>query len=145
MTAQTLKGAVTAVAGVVVTVSGVDSSPAFPIFNISDRIFALNYVMTSDVEISETGTKQHLAVIASDLITPLVDVVNDDLETILGLVDSITTALITEATPAGDMFSGALDTFSNLRVEFLPNYIYNNTQYIGYRVMLENVKLKLDL
>jgi hypothetical protein len=145
MTAQTLTGAIEAVAKVVAEVSGVDSSPAYPQFNISDRIFALNYVMTSEVEISETGTKMHLALIASDLVTPIVDVVNNDLEEILELVDDISTALITEATTGGDMFSGAIDTFSFLRIEFLPNYIYANTQYIGYRIMLEDVKLKLDL
>ena len=145
MTAQTLKGAVTAVAAVVAGVSGVDASPAYPQFNISDRIFALNYIMTSVIEISETGTKQHLAMIACDLITPLTDAANEDIEVVLGLIDSISTALITEATSGGDMFSGALDTFTNLRIEFLPNYIYQNVQYIGYRIMLEDVKLKLDL
>ena len=145
MTAQTLTGAVTAVAGVVAGVSGVNASPAYPQFNISERIFALNYVMTSVVEISETGTKQHLAMIASDLITPLTDAANEDIEVILGLIDSISTALITETTSGGDMFSGAMDTFTNLRIEFLPNYVYQNIQYIGYRVMLEDVKLKLDL
>ncbi len=145
MTAQTLTGAVTAVAAVVAGVSGVGASPAYFKFNINERIFALNYVMASTVEISETGTKQHLAMIASDLITPLVDVVNEDISTILALIDSISTALITEATTGGDMFSNALDTYTNLRIEFLPYYLYNNIPHIGYRVMLEDVKLKLDL
>jgi hypothetical protein len=145
MTAQTLQGAVTAVASVVASVTGVNSSTAYPQFNISDRIFALNYVMSSVVEISETGTKQHLATISSDLLTPFVDVLNEDIETILGLVDSISTALITEATSGGDMFSAAIDTYSNLRIEFLPAYFYAGIQHIGYRIMLEDVKLKLDL
>jgi hypothetical protein len=145
VTAQTLTGAVTAVAAVVAGVSGVDSSPAFPKFNINERVFALNYVMVSVVEISETGTKQHLATIASDLLTPLLGAEDADLQTILGIVDAASTALIQEASTGGDMFSGAIDTYSNCRIEFLPTYVWNNAAYIGYRIMLENVKLKLDL
>lgn len=145
MTAQTLTGAVTAVAAVTASVSGVDAAPAFAIFNVRENVFALHYVMTSIIDISETGTKQHLALIACDLITPFVDVINDDLETILGLTDDISTAFVREASVGGDMFSGTLDTFSNCRIEFLPNYIYGNVQYIGYRIILEDVKLKLDL
>lgn len=145
MTAQTLAGAVEAIAAVVAGVSGVDSSPSYPKFNINERVIALNYVMYSVVEISETGTKQHLATITSDLITPLLGAEDADLQTILTIVDAASTALITEATTAGDMFSGAIDTYSNCRIEFLPGYIWNMTAYIGYRIMLENVKLKLDL
>jgi len=144
MTTQSLRGALSAVAGVIAGVSGVNSSPSFALFNINDRIFSLNYVMASNVEISETGTKQHLAIIACDLITPLVSA-TDEIDTILGLIDSISTALITEATTGGDMFGDAIDTYSNLQIQFLPNYIYSNVQYIGYRIMLEEVKLKIDL
>lgn len=144
MTAQTLVGAVTAIAAVVDGVSGVASAPAIPEENINERVFALTYVMTSAVEISETGTKQHLAMIAIDLLTPLVNM-KAALTTLLPLSDSVSTALITEATPAGDMFSGTLDTFSFLRIEFLPSYVYGNVPMIGYRIIMEDVKLKLDL
>jgi hypothetical protein len=144
MTAQTLVGAVTAIAAVVDNVSGVASAPAIPTENINERVFALTYVMTSAVEISETGTKQHLAMIAVDLLRPLLNL-SADLTILLPIADAISTALITEATSAGDMFTGALDTFATLRVEFLPQYIYSNVQMIGYRIVLEDVKLKLDL
>lgn len=146
MTAQTLRGAVEAVAAIVASVSGVKASPAFHLFNINERVFALNYVMTSVVEISETGTKQHLSMIVSDILTPFVGAY-DEIDTILGIADAASTALISEMSSAGTGtgFNGAIDTYENCRVDFLPYYLYNDVQHIGYRVMLENAKLKLDL
>lgn len=144
MTAQTFNGAVTAIAAVVDGVTGINVAPAYPQENINERVFALTYLMTSLTEISETGTKQHLALISIDLLTPLLNL-KEDLMVLLPLADSVSTALITEATTGGDMFSGTIDTFTNLRIEFLPSYTYANVQMIGYRIMLEDVKLKLDL
>ncbi len=144
MTAQTLRGALSAVASVVANVSGVNSSPSYALFNINERIFSLNYVMTSEAEISEIGTKQHLAVISCDLLTPLIGM-TDEIDTMLGIADSASTALIQEASSGGDMFSDAMMTFSFCRIEFIPFYPYNNIPHIGYRIMLEGVKLKLDL
>lgn len=144
MTAQTLRGALSAVASVVANVSGVDSSESYAQFNINERIFSLNYVMTSVAEISEIGTKQHLATISCDLLTPLIGM-TDEIDTMLGIADSASTALIQETSSGGDMFSGAIDTFSNCRVDFIPFFPYNNIPHIGYRIMLEGVKLKLDL
>lgn len=144
MTAQTLKGALSAVAAVIGKVSGVDVSESTQLFNINDTVIALNYVMNSSVEISETGTKQHLALIASDIVTPFVSM-TDELDMILGLVDDISTALIREASTDGSMFSNTISTYSFLRIEFLPAYTYNNIPHIGYRLMLEDVKLKFDL
>jgi hypothetical protein len=145
VTAQTLTGAVTAFASVIASVSGVDSSPAYPKFNINERVFALNYVMNSVVELSELGTRQHLATIAGDLLTPILGAEDADIQTMLTIAELAATAFITEMTDAGTKFNGVIDTFENCRIEFLPAYLWNNTPYIGYRVMLENVKLKLDL
>ena len=143
---QSIDGALEAIAGVVASVSGVGASPAFLEFNINEKVFANNYIMTGSAEISETGTKQWLLTIASDLITPLVNVANEDIQFILQLTESISTALITETTSGGDMFGGAIDTFNILRLEFLPgNYFYNGVPHIGYRLMLEDVKLKINL
>ena len=144
MTAQTLKGAAVAIAGVIAGVSGVESSPAFFKMNISDRIFALNLLQRSDVAISETGTKQHLASYISYILTPTVDVMDEDIQEMVELIDAITTALITQATDAGNMFGGAIDTFENLHIEFI-NFPYNNIPHTGYSVELQQVKLKLDL
>ena len=144
MTAQHLDTALSAVASVVAGVSGVGASPSYAQFNINERVFSLNYVMTSVVTLSEIGTKQHIAAIACDIITPIVGMTNE-LDTILGIADDVSTAFAQEASTGGDMFSGALDTCVNVRVEFLPFYPYNNIPHMGYRVMLEDAKLKLDL
>lgn len=141
---QSLAGACTAIASVVAGVSGVKAAPANPTENINERIFALTYVMSNAVEISEIGTKQNLANIAVDLITPL-STLSDDIAALLALVDTISTALISETSSGGDMFGNAIDTFSFLRVEFIPYYPYSGVNCIAYRFTLEDVKQKINL
>lgn len=145
MTAQTIDAAVAAIAAVTASVSGVDAAPAFAVFNVRENVFALHYVMTSDCEISEVGTMQDLAMIACDVITPFVDILNTDLQSILQIAQAIKLAYITQLTIVSGFFGGTIDTFGHCRLEFLSNYPYGGIQYIGYRVMLEDVKLKFDL
>jgi len=145
MTAHEIDTAITAIAAVTASVSGVDAAPAFAIFNVRENIFALHYVMTSQSEIAPIGTMRDLAVIACDIITPFVDVLSTDLQEILQIAKAVKLAFVREASSGGDMFSNTISTFGICRMEFLPNYIYGNTQYIGYRIMLEDVKLEYDL
>lgn len=145
MTTQEIDVTVSAIAAVTASVSGVNAAPAFAIFNVRENVFALHYVMTSDCEISEIGTMQDLATIACDILTPFVDVLNTDLQGILQIAKAVKLAFIREATSGGDMFGGTIDTFGHCRMEFLPSYLYGNVLFIGYRVMIENAKLKFDL
>lgn len=145
MTAQTIDAALTAIAAVAATASGVDTAPAFDIFNIKGNIFALTYLMTSDTEISEIGTMQDLATIACDVLAPFVDVMQVGLYDILIVTQNIKLAFIREATTGGDMFSNTITAYSHCRIEFVPSYIYGGIQYIGYRVIVEEAKLKYDL
>lgn len=144
MTAQHLDTALAAIASVVAGVTGVNSSPSYAQFNINERVFSLNYVMVSVINLSEIGTKQHIATISCDLLTPIVGMTNE-LDIILGIADDITTAFAQEASSGGDMFGGTLGTCVHVRLEIIPFYPYNNIPHMGYRVMLEDAKLKLDL
>jgi hypothetical protein len=141
---QTLQGAVSAIAAKVLTITGVGAAPSNPQENINERIFALTYLMTNAVEISEIGTKQNLATIAVDLITPLTNL-EQDTAALMALIDPIDTALIEEMSTGGDAFSGTIDTFSSLMVEFLPFYPYSGVNCIGYRFTLQDVKQKINL
>ena len=145
MTTQEIDTAITAIAAVTASVTGVNAAPGFAIFNVRENVFALHYLMASDTEISEIGTMQDLALITCDLLTPFVDVLNTDLQGILQIAKAIKLAYIREATSGGDFFGNTIDTFGHCRVEFLPSYLYGNTVFIGYRIMLEDVKLKYDL
>ena len=136
--------AVTEVAEVVAAVAGIGAAPATPQENINERIFALTYLMTSMTEISETGTMQHLATIAVDILTPHTDLAQN-IAALLPIVDLVDTALLTEITTTSRFFDGSIDTFGILRWEFLPVYIYSSVDCVGYRAMLEGVKQKINL
>lgn len=136
--------AVTEVAEVIAAVSGILAAPATPESNINERVFALTYLMTATTEISETGTMMHLANIAVDVLTPLTNL-SQNITALLPIIDLVDTALLTEITNTSRFFDGSIDTFENLRVEFLPFYPYSGVDCIGYRFTLENVKQKINL
>ena len=136
--------AVTEVAEVVAAVAGIGAAPATPQENINERIFALTYLMTSMTEISETGTMQHLATIAVDILTPHTNLALN-IAALLPIVDLVDTALLTEITTTSRFFDASIDTFGILRWEFLPVYIYSGVDCVGYRAMLEDVKQKINL
>ena len=135
---------VTEVAEVVAGVSGIGAAPAAPQENINERVFALTYLMSSVTEISELGTRQHLANIAVDILTPHSNLAQN-IAALLPIVDLVDAALITEITTTSAFFDGSIDTYENLRWEFLPFYPYSGTDCIGYRATLENVKQKINL
>lgn len=141
---QDFTTAATEIAEVIAAISGIEAAPATPQDNINERIFALTYLMTSTTEISETGTMMHLATFAVDILTPHSNT-GQNIAALLPIVDLVDTALLTEITTIARFFDGSVDTFENLRWEFLPTYIYSNVDCIGYRAMLENVKQKINL
>lgn len=145
MTTQTLDAALTAIAAVTASVSGVNAAPAFAVFNVRENVFALHYAMTSSMEVVATGSFMELALIACDVLTPFADAVNTDLQEILQIAVAIRLAWMSETVSGGDMFSNTINACALTRIEFLPNYIYGNVQYIGYRVMMEDTKLIYDL
>jgi len=132
------------IAEVVRAVSGIGYAPATPEENINERIFALTYLMTASTEISETGTMMHLGTFAVDILTPRTNI-GQNITTLLPIVDLVDAALLTEITTVSRFFDGSIDTFENLRWEFIPNYIYSSVECIGYRAILENVKQKINL
>ena len=141
---QDFTTAATEIAEVVASVSGIGAAPATPQENINERIFALTYLMGSTTEISETGTMMHLATYVVDILTPHTRL-TDNIAALLPIVDLVDTALITEITTVNRFFDGSIDTYENLRWEFLPFYPYSGTDCVGYRAMLENVKQKINL
>jgi hypothetical protein len=141
---QDLTTAVAEVAEVVAAISGIGAAPATPQENINERVFALTYLMTCETEISELGTKQHIAVIAVDLLTPHTNLAQNISE-LLPIVDLLDAALITETTTVSAFFDNSIDTYTNLRWEFVPAYNYSGVDCVCYRAMLEGVKQKINL
>lgn len=141
---QAIDTATAAIAAVVAGVSGIGAAPATPQDNINERIFALTYPMSGELDIGPIGTRGELWNIHVDLLTPHSNT-SQNLTALLPVLVAVLTALNTEATYSGDMFGGAIDTFNKLRPELLPFYPYSGVDCIGYRVILEGVKLMVNL
>lgn len=147
---QEIDAAITAVATVAASVSGVQNAPDFELFNVNDKVFVLTYVMESSTEISETGTSMELAQIFSDVLVPFEQVMSIGLGSVLAIAKNIKKAYVYELIQHADgsrgtFFGGTIDAAEYVRLTFLPNYPYQDIQHIGYRVMIENAKLKYDL
>jgi hypothetical protein len=135
---------VSEVAEVVRGVSGITAAPATPSENIGRGIFALTYLMTSTTELSETGTLQHLATVASDILTPRTDL-DRDIARLLPVVDLVDVALLTEFVTIGAFFDAAADAGVYIRWDFIPSYPYSGIECVCYRAILDEITQKIDL
>jgi len=141
---QQIDTACTAIAAVVASVSGVNAAPSTPQDNINERVFALTYPMSAELDIGPIGTRGELWNVAVDLLTPHSNTAQN-LSALVPILVLVLTALNSEMVSGGDFFGGAIDTTATLRVEFLPFYVYSSVDCIGYRVTLEGVKLMVNL
>ena len=141
---MTVATAVAAIAAVVDGVSGVTLAPTYPRETMNESPFAVTYVITGEIDIGPIGTRKSLLSIAIDLLIPRRDIALD-METLLPFIDSIPNALLSEVSTGGDVFSGTISTFEFLSIEFIPQADYGGAQYIGYRFLMNNVKLLISL
>jgi len=141
---MTVATAVAAIAAVVDGVSGVTLAPTYPRETMNESPFAVTYVITGEIDIGPIGTRKSLLSIAIDLLIPRRDIALD-METLLPFVDSIPNALLSEVSTGGDVFSGTISTFEFLSIEFIPQADYGGAQHIGYRFLMNNVKLLISL
>jgi len=141
---MTVATAVAAIAAVVDGVSGVTLAPTYPRETMNESPFAVTYVITGEIDIGPIGTRKSLLSIAIDLLIPRRDIALD-METLLPFVDSIPNALLSEVSTGGDVFSGTIDTFGFISVEFIPSMDYGGVQHIGYNFVMNEVKILTSL
>ena len=144
MTDKTVVGAVTAVAAVVGGVSGISSAPTYPFETMNESPFAVTYPMNGGINIGPVGSRKNLLNIAIDVLIPRRDLAAD-LEVLEPFLDTIPAALLAELSYSGDIFSAAIDTLESIAFEFLPEMNYGGVQMIGYRFILQNVKLLVSV
>jgi uncharacterized membrane protein len=142
--AMTVATAIAAIAAVVDGVSGVTLAPTYPRETMNESPFAVTYVITGEIDIGPIGTRKSLLNIAVDFLIPRRDIALD-METLTPFLDSIPAALLGELSTGGDIFSGTISTFEFLSIEFIPDVVYGGVQHIGYRFLLNNVKLLISL
>jgi hypothetical protein len=141
---QEILNACAAVAAVVDNVSGINKVPSVPMENINEYPFALVYPANGNINIGPVGTRKSLNNIHIDLLTVRRDI-NLDLTLMIPFIDSVSAALNAEISYDGDRFSGTVQTFENILYEFLPFYPYAGPEMIGYRFIMENVKILVNL
>jgi len=141
---QPVDNAIAKIAAIVAGVSGIRQAPTYPTETQSVDPFAITYVYNGTVNAGVIGSKKMLLSIAVDLYIPRLDLARD-MATLTPFLDLITNALLGQVSGSGGLFSGSITTFERLDIEFLPNMTYGAVTMIGYRFLMNNVKLLLAL
>ena len=137
---QSLEDCIPQIAAVVVAVSGVKGL-GLPRENSSEYPFAMTYIFDGEIGGDIEGQSVGLYNIAIDLLAPFERGLANILPTLHPILDDLQNDLLAEVKSGGGQFSNTVDTFSNLRLFFLPDYPYGAIQLIGYRVIMEGVKI----
>ena len=143
---QTIASAIVEIAEVVAAASGINAPQATPRENTNEYPFAMVYLFDGQSSAMSQGWKIDLVNIAIDILTPRSRDLNESLPALHAILDTLLDALWSEVAKQGaGFFDGSIDTFGNLSIAFLPFYVYANVEMIGYRLVLEQVKLVATL
>lgn len=138
---------VTALSGIATVVSGVTGikkTDQPPVDVESEYPFSVVYFVSGNVAAAPVGTKKNLFNVAVEVLTKKIKLAND-LALVNPFLDSVPLALIGEVSVGGGQFGHSIETFDNVTIEFLPDYPYNNVPMIGYRFIMNNVKILISL
>lgn len=141
MTIATVLAQVTTV---VLTVSGIAQASATPGETQNTELFAIPYVNHGVIGIAPVGTKRDLFDVAVDVLKTRTWLPND-IAALLPLLDTIPAALVAEVSSGGGLFGGTIQTFERIEFTLLPSVEYASVTYIGYRFMMKNAKILVDL
>lgn len=143
---QSIENAVAEIADVVANTYGIVLASGTPKENYSEYPFAMTYILNGQVGNEVTDSVIGLHNIAVDLLVPREWDIGDSLPVLHPILDSLKVSLWSEvATSTGGFFNNSIDTFSNMLIDFLPSYPYGTLELIGYRIILEGVKIVTNL
>jgi hypothetical protein len=132
------------VAAVVGAVSNIRQAPTNPNETQSVDPFAVTYLANGVINISPIATKKDLLNVVVDVLIARTDLARN-IATLTPFVDSVPYALVSEASSGGDLFSNTIQTFGGVQIQFLPQVDYANKQMIGYRFVMQDVKVLVNL
>jgi len=135
--------ALSKIAYVVSNVAGIMQAPDRPPETINTYPFAAIYLASGVLGAGPTATRKSLYNIAIDVLTNRMDLARD-LEILNSFVDTIPEALIAEVSGNGQRFDNSISTFGEISIQFIPQVDYAGTQMIGYRFIMNNVKILSD-
>jgi len=136
-----ITNAIAEIAEVVAAVTGINAPQATPHENTSEFPMAMVYIFDGLVSSPSYGVMMDLDNIAIDILTPHRDI-SDDLPALHAVLDACKKALWSEiALDTGGRFDSSIDTFQDIAISFLPNYTWAGVDMIGYRLVMQGVKL----
>lgn len=133
----------TQIANVIANVTGIAQAPVNPGETMNIFPIAAIYLADGNLGVGATGTRKSLYNIVIDILTNRMDLAHD-LEILDPFIDSIPLALLAEVSDNGDRFSNTISTFTELRMNFIPNTEYAGVQMIGYRFIMVDVKILVN-
>lgn len=137
---EKIEGALSAIASVVSGVSGIKKAQNNPDETQNEFPFSVVYGITGNLTASPIGTRKDLFNVAVEVLTRKIFLPND-IALLIPFLDTVPAALIAEVSDGGDLFSGTITTFDRVVWNFVPEYDYAGVPLIGYRFIMENVKI----
>lgn len=128
---------------VVAGVSGIVQSQPNPKEKQNVYPFAITYPADGDIAMGATGTRKSLDNIVVEVMKSRVDLPRD-LAAMVQFYDTVPAALIAEVSGNGNRFDGTISTFGNIRRQFVPGVDYAGVILIGYRFIMQDVKILID-
>jgi hypothetical protein len=138
---QTLTACAPAIASVVTT--AISASGGVPQEAANEYPFVVVSLFDGMLTSPGNDWTEDLVNIAIDVLVPRAWDIGVSMPLLLGYVDTLKVALWTQvATAPGLHFDNTIDTFANIAVAYLPFNPWSNVDMIGYRLVLEGVKLE---
>jgi hypothetical protein len=141
---MTIQSMMAAIATVVDSVSGIRVATSLPPDNPPPDPVAIVFLFASNVEVSPLGTRRSLTNVAIDVLKVRRDLPRD-LGVLNPFLDSVPLALISEISTGGGRFANSMSTFGRVTIQLLPDFDYAGVQMIGYRLIMEDCKILVDL
>lgn len=140
--ADELKTVMAGIATVIGTQTGIRVATSTPNETPPSDPFAIIFEMEGTAEVAPIGTRMTLDSIAVDVLKRRTDLPRD-IAAINTYLDSIPRAMLAEVGDGGGKFGvpTIFSTFARVRKIFLPDVMYGAVQYIGYRFLMEGVKV----
>lgn len=139
MTVQPVNKALIEIAKTVSDLEGVKLAPTFPPEGISQTPAAIIYVLEGRHEARSIANRHGFYNIAIDILARRNNQ-SRDMETLTPYLDLVPQACLDEVSDDGDQFNNTIETFAAVVTNFIPEYQYQDVQYIAYRFVLEDVK-----
>ena len=140
--------AISEIATVLRTVTALKNVQQYPPEQMNYDLYAVIYPNSGSVDVAPTGTRETLHNINIDVLRQRTDLARD-MTALYPLIDSIPNALMlqvsydSDGTP-GSQFNDSIETFGNLSYSLIQSD-YGGTPVIGYRFIMEETKIQVNL